>query len=417
MAPKLLSWNSMNKSLVCGAFLCSTLLSACFKPTARMGSSSSGIGGVGPTASAVSGGVGGSAAAGSSSSSSTGSAGPSTGTSGSAPSCDKDATIQITETGIGTGFPTDAGPPFGIIATTDAGLTIVLGEGPQPLESACGALSALGCGHCPWFAITLPLDVQPGTFTVGLGGVSTSATGYAGTVTVTQVGAIVKGTFNLADARECGLCGGTVQGTFDIAASCTPLLCPGPAGAQCGQSTALLSLPSGPGGQGFPAPPLLVGLGFDGGRFSIVTPDVQNFALDVASDDASGGFGPFSQILLDPQSPGVGVSTWFPGLVSGDLSGDHIPDLILASGFGVGVLLGRADGTFSAPKFYSPVADGGTGQPSIPALADVDEDGRLDVVVSDTIAAGVAVLHGNGDGTLRLSRRSPCRPPVDREPW
>jgi hypothetical protein len=93
-----------------------------------------------------------------------------------------------------------------------------------------------------------------------------------------------------------------------------------------------------------------------------------------------------------------------------DLNWDGKPDLVIANQNDapelgvVGVLLGNGDGTFQAAKTYS---SGGAEADSI-AVADVNQDGRLDVLVMNvTFANGkpntgaVGVLLGNGDGTLQ----------------
>ena len=93
----------------------------------------------------------------------------------------------------------------------------------------------------------------------------------------------------------------------------------------------------------------------------------------------------------------IGPSDGGP-LAIGDLNGDTILDLVA----GQGVLLGNGDGTFTPQG--SVVGPGAVGY--IPggavsiALADVNGDGKLDVVVAD--ATGVKVQLGNGNGTLQL---------------
>ena len=79
---------------------------------------------------------------------------------------------------------------------------------------------------------------------------------------------------------------------------------------------------------------------------------------------------------------------------------------VVANGDGsVGVLLGNGDGTFQAAVSYG---SGGASASSV-AVADVNGDGKLDLVVanycasSDCANGSVGVLLGNGDGTFQAA--------------
>jgi hypothetical protein len=63
----------------------------------------------------------------------------------------------------------------------------------------------------------------------------------------------------------------------------------------------------------------------------------------------------------------------------------------------VGILLGNGDGTFASIVNY---ASGGSAPQSL-AVADLERDGKLDVVVSNSGGSNVGVLLGNGDGTFQ----------------
>ena len=61
---------------------------------------------------------------------------------------------------------------------------------------------------------------------------------------------------------------------------------------------------------------------------------------------------------------------------------------------GVGVLLGNGDGTFKAPVTYA------SGGPDSLAVADVNHDGKPDLVIADS-NGGAGILLGNGDGSFQ----------------
>jgi hypothetical protein len=75
---------------------------------------------------------------------------------------------------------------------------------------------------------------------------------------------------------------------------------------------------------------------------------------------------------------------------TGDFNGDGIPDLIVNEYAADGnVLLGNGDGTFTTLPTQTPNV-------TTVAVADINGDGKLDLVASD----GVTVTFGNGDGTF-----------------
>lgn len=93
----------------------------------------------------------------------------------------------------------------------------------------------------------------------------------------------------------------------------------------------------------------------------------------------------------------------FPASVAvADVNGDGKPDLVVAgtgdgdAGF-AGVLLGNGDGTFQPVVTYS----SGGNFANFVAVADVNRDGKLDLLVANLESTTVGVLLGNGDGTFQ----------------
>jgi Bacterial Ig-like domain (group 3)/FG-GAP-like repeat/RTX calcium-binding nonapeptide repeat (4 copies) len=92
---------------------------------------------------------------------------------------------------------------------------------------------------------------------------------------------------------------------------------------------------------------------------------------------------------------------------SADFNGDGNPDLatVNANSSNVSVALGNGAGGF-APAAGSPFASGGTGPTGV-AAADVNGDGRPDLVVTNQASNTVAVFLGNGSGGFGIAPGSP----------
>ncbi|MBI3819959.1 MAG: VCBS repeat-containing protein [Planctomycetes bacterium] len=99
--------------------------------------------------------------------------------------------------------------------------------------------------------------------------------------------------------------------------------------------------------------------------------------------------------------------SWYPGGVPGanditmcDLNGDSMPDVVSSAG-GLTVLLANGPATFAPPVYY-PLA----GSSAVNAIADLDADGKPDVVCTTYVYNGISAISvflGNGDGTLGAS--------------
>jgi hypothetical protein len=100
-----------------------------------------------------------------------------------------------------------------------------------------------------------------------------------------------------------------------------------------------------------------------------------------------------------PYNP-TGQTNW--ALAAGDFNGDGLTDLAFSSSrqstpTQVGLMFGAPGGTFLSPASY-PLGS----IPGQPALADLNGDGVLDMVVANTGFGGnLSVLIGNGDGTFK----------------
>ena len=141
------------------------------------------------------------------------------------------------------------------------------------------------------------------------------------------------------------------------------------------------------------------------GRPDVITPDFGTDLLSIRMNTGGGHFGP---VVRYP----VGLKPSFVAV--GDFNGDGHPDIAVsnAGSFDVSVLINRGNGTFWPAVQYPVSAPGGLsgGSFSIEAV-DVNHDGRLDLVTSNSLTNDVSVLLGRGDGTFAPARTYPISGP------
>jgi hypothetical protein len=121
----------------------------------------------------------------------------------------------------------------------------------------------------------------------------------------------------------------------------------------------------------------------------------------IGTGDAAGTVIDADVAVLLNMGSGTFVAANYPAGASpiavalGDLNGDGKPDIAVASGASVSVLLNGASGTFGAPASY-----GAGTRPASIAIGDLNGDGRPDIAVSNPQIGGASVLLNVGNGTF-----------------
>jgi hypothetical protein len=134
----------------------------------------------------------------------------------------------------------------------------------------------------------------------------------------------------------------------------------------------------------------------------------ESLARDVAGDRA-GAPACTGTPVLGNLPPLAQTGDYPSAVVVGDVNGDGKPDLVVLNYFyqangpnTVSVLLGTGDGKFAAKQDY-PTAD----TPNAAALGDLNGDGNLDIVISNSGPATVSVLLGKGGGKFAAKQDYP----------
>ncbi|GAA2663686.1 hypothetical protein GCM10009864_34940 [Streptomyces lunalinharesii] len=139
------------------------------------------------------------------------------------------------------------------------------------------------------------------------------------------------------------------------------------------------------------------------GHLDVISQDGRGNVALVWRGDGSGALGAGAAVQLNPK-PGCDTTgdnpcvARFPNDVAvGDFDEDGKPDLATSNTNtnNVSVVLGNGDGTFGAATQFG-LADG-TGPQSI-AAADLNRDGHLDLITSNSSTGTLSVLRGDGHG-------------------
>jgi len=123
--------------------------------------------------------------------------------------------------------------------------------------------------------------------------------------------------------------------------------------------------------------------------------------------NGDGTFQTGNRQVLMPQSQAAAQS-----VSVGDLNGDSKPDLVLAApdSAQLDVFLGNGDGSFQTQALPLTIP-GDCGYPVSAAIADLNGDGKADLVASPC-QSGVAIALGNGDGTFQTPAIYPAMFPA-----
>ena len=137
------------------------------------------------------------------------------------------------------------------------------------------------------------------------------------------------------------------------------------------------------------------------GKMDLATANPNNFTVSILTNSGNGTF-----VLASTVSP---VAERPYALTSADLNGDGRKDLIAAGGgFGIGalmVLTNNGNGGFASASRWT-VGN----NPRAVAAADINGDGKIDLVSGNVFSTSATVLTNNGSGGFALASSPPIGP-------
>jgi hypothetical protein len=131
------------------------------------------------------------------------------------------------------------------------------------------------------------------------------------------------------------------------------------------------------------------------GKLDLAIPNVLHKNVSVLLNNGNGTFAGAVNYPVDFNPESVAIA---------DFNGDGKLDLAIGNFFGgptsagtISILLGNGNGTFQTAVHYA------AGTPSDLAVADLNADGKLDLVAASNTTSKATVLLGNGDGTFQAA--------------
>ena len=158
-------------------------------------------------------------------------------------------------------------------------------------------------------------------------------------------------------------------------------------------------------GNGSFAEPLTISTGSDSNPSSLTSGDLNGDGwLDLIITNAKGNtidlmLGYRYASFQPPIRSTVGAYTYIISVAVGDFNNDGRLD-VAAANYGsnnVGILLGYGNGSFTLPTMYANINDS---HPWDIAIADFNNDTRLDIAIAEWGRNQIGVILGNGDGTF-----------------